>query len=803
MQVSLFKLRPNYNEEKKLWEVVESSSKMVFKDHSQMFKDIEKYRAAIPEEQAYNLYFGSFYSKDNTQGTKAARHGVFYDIICFDIDKIDLEKIEDYIDPICEELAIDRKKTAIVATGNGLQFVIRVHSGWDNVRFFKDNKAHYGWWCDKLGKRLMDENLKGDVDTSVFSANRILRFPLTINRKPIIDPFGQRLKENQTLLVKESYIFESNLELQEFEVTDTPCESRTSANALPMGSFGKPDHHSVLGGCDFLKWIKESPEEVHEPHVYAMLSITAQFDDNNQTSNELFNPLSSPSIDSMDLPSKIEQAKTASGPRTCENISTLFAGCGACPNWGKCTSPIQIKGEDFIATEEIGFTTYMVTANGRRKIIRHLDDLYLAYKKEFSYKHLTDVKRILNYDETHFIPTYEPDIMAYAEQKYIPKPTQQERSDFLNKIKVNELEKNTFIDGSRNTGLMNLKNGVLDIRSGALLQHDPGFGFRSVLPFEYDEQQTECPTYDKLMNNLTLGRKELIDILEEYMAFIISGMPYRFQKFLILSGAGNNGKTTFINLVRSMVGEGNYSSLEIATIAKDQFGMAGLDGKLVNFSEEEPVSCFSETGNLKKITGDSPIRARNLYESAFEFTNRAKVIMSYNEVPYLSDTSKGMQRRMLVIPFDLNLEETPDAMIENLPSKLKNEMSAIFKRILKAHKRLLENGFTQSSIVDKEVSKMVRDSDAVQEWFNDFCEVTEDSRNRVSYLAAYQLFRSENQGESKLTLRGFTKKMKGLAKPKGFDYSVVRSGDKVERNFIKLKILTSNNVTNSHNDSAF
>lgn len=802
MQVSLFKLRPEYDQEKKNWKVVESSSRMVFKDHSQMFTDIERYRAAIPDDEAYNLYFGSFYSKDNTQGTKAARNGVFYDIICFDIDKIDLEKINDYIDPICQELSIDRKKTAIIATGNGLQFVIRVYEGWDNVRFFKDNKAHYGWWCDKLEKRLTEENLKGDVDTSVFSANRILRFPLTKNRKPIIDPFGQRLKEDQQLIVKDSYIIEQNLELQEFELTDTPCESRTSANALPMGSFGKPDHHSVMQGCDFLKWIKDSPEEVHEPHVYAMLSITAQFDDNNQITNELFSPLSSPSIDSMDLPSKIEQAKTASGPRTCENISTLFSGCGSCPNWGKCTSPIQIKSEDHIATEDCGFTTRMPTANGRIKIIRHVDDLYLAYKKEFNYKHLTDVKRMMNYNGTHFEPTYDPDVMGFAEDKYRPKPTQAERAEFLHKIKVNELERNSFIDGSRNTGLINLKNGVLDVKSGALLQHDPGFGFRSVLPFKYDEQQTECPTYDKLMMNLTLGRKELIDILEEYIAFVISGMPYRFQKFLILSGSGNNGKTTFINLIRSMVGEGNYSSLEIATITKDQFGMAGLDGKLVNFSEEEPVSCFNETGNLKKVTGNSPIRARNLYESAFEFVNRAKIIMSYNEVPYLSDTSKGMRRRMLVIPFDLNLENNPEAKIENLDDKIKNEMSAIFKRILKAHKRLTENGFSESSIVDKEVSKMVRDSDAVQEWFNDFCEVTNKEKDTITYKKAFEFFKAENQGESKLTLRGFTKKMKNISQTNGFDYSVVREDTKVHRMFTGIKVLVSKD-NDSFSDSIF
>ncbi len=774
MPVLLIALRP-YTDDNNTLQLTDRYTNIHIKDHKTLFKDVEKVLEAIPKEKRYNLYFSAYYALP-----EAPRKGISQDTITFDIDHINLEHIDRYIEPILTTLGIQRSKTVIIATGNGLQFLIQVKDSWKQASYFKDNRGHYKWWCDKIEKSLKDETLEGDVDSSVFSPSRLLRLPFTQNRKPMVDPFGSDVN------IKQATLIQGDLAPQPFNLTDTPFEAKGSSNVLPTGTYGKPDVESILEGCNFLKWIKESPDEIHEPQVYAMLSITALFPDEQKTTRELFGKLSSPSIDAMDLDIKIEQAKTASGPRTCENIATLWSGCGDCENFGKCKSPIQIKGPNFIATADQGFTMIDFTSTGAIKYIRCFEDLMLFYYKEFKYINLGEVERIMNYTGTHFVPTNATAVKCYAQNHFKPKlQKEQEAMEFLNLINRNHYTDMDFITDKKTVGKLNLHNGVLDLATAELVDHDPKFGFRHVLPYDYDRSSTVCPVWDRFMDMITCSRPELQNILEEYIAYVLSNQEYIFQKILILSGSGANGKSTLINIIRLLCGEGNYCSVPITSISRDQFALAQLDSKLVNFSEEEPVSCFSETGNLKRITGNTPVNGRHPYEKAFEFTNKAKIIISYNKIPYLSDTSEGMLRRLMIVPFNYDLLKNEDKLIKDLMPKIRKELPAILNRMIIAYSRLMKaRKFTRSQECDYALESMVRDSDAFQEWCAEFVTVTHDDNDRHSLQTAYDFYLADmekGKNEKVLGYRGFIRKLKDFATKHGLQIKKAKVNSKVTR----------------------
>ena len=93
------------------------------------------------------------------------------------------------------------------------------------------------------------------------------------------------------------------------------------------------------------------------------------------------------------------------------------------------------------------------------------------------------------------------------------------------------------------------------------------------------------------------------------------------------------------------MGDDNCANISIVSLNQSQFAGASLHGKLVNFSEEEPPECFKETGVFKNITGDGVLSVQYKFGDAFEMRNKAKLVISYNDMPYLADTTKGMLRR--------------------------------------------------------------------------------------------------------------------------------------------------------------
>jgi len=460
----------------------------------------------------------------------------------------------------------------------------------------------------------------------------------------------------------------------------------------------------------------------------------------------------------------------------------------------------QLKGLDSVkeqlnkaasVSKEGGFS-YWDDSSGRPKLIRQYTALQAHYNGKFKYKNFSEIRRIMIWNGTHYITTNEIGIKCFAEDNFLQPVKELEAKEFLNLVKRRNEADVDFLHSGMDRKL-NLKTGVLDVQSEELSAHDPKVGFRYVLPYEYRPEEKDCPTWDLLLKNLTCNRKELQDIIEEFMAYTIFGMSYKeMQYILILSGSGANGKSTLINCISAMIGEENHKSVPISTLNNDQFALANLDEKLANFGEEEPVSCFKETGNLKRITGGTTLTARNPYESSFDFVNKAKIIITYNEMPYLGDTSPGMLRRLVVVPFDLDFTANPEKKIADVLPKIRGELPAILNRIVEKYQKIKKSKeLTKSDLVSYEINKMVRDSDPFFEWFEDYVEITKNAGAKVAVSTAYESYQQvmelgKNEAH-KISEKGFKKKMRRMVK-KGVQEKVVFINGKSVRGYINIKI---------------
>lgn len=711
-------------------------------------QDLPKFMGS---KEQYNLFYTVGH---HLKGERTKKSWQGQDIIPFDLDGIDLDRIDEYPPLVAKACEFDLDKTAIIYSGNGCHILVQVPMfGSEDKEYIKDKRKGYRQLCDRIEALCKEKGLSYDKDTTCWDYARILRLPFTENKKVKKQEDGS-LQE----IIRQCTVKQNNLEEQDFKIPQ--LEKVKESLSLKNGSFPTPDHKEVTKECNFFGWLKDSPEEVHEPHAYAMLSIAGNFQDEQETAKELYSHFSSPSISSKPFDEFLEQALSTSGPRTCAGINDVWGKCGQCKHNGTITSPILLKGIDHIGTEHMGFTTINVSGKGKT---RHYDDLLKFFDRTYQHKSVGAINKIYLWHDSHYKITDEVFIRNFADKSFIPYSKSDEKREFLAKVKDSSYTEQTFLDNEKAKGMVNLGNGMLDLSNKTILPHNPDKEFLYCLPFDYDPSAT-CPRWDTFMSEVTLGRECLRDIIHEYLGYIISGSNYKYQKALILDGSGNNGKTTFLKVMKKLVGSTNISNLSLDSLQTQVFASAGLHGKLCNISEEEPAKTFREqNGVFKNLTGDGVVNAQHKFGNPFEFDNKAKIIITYNEMPYVNDTTKGMLRRLLITPWDYDVSKFPEKKDPDIEYKLFEELPGIFNRCLEGWYRLeKQKGFTQSKYVENKVNQVHSFSDVVYRFLEECtvkCSAEECVLVDYLYEAYCKFHDAEGEASKKITKNSFQRRL--------------------------------------------
>lgn len=754
-----------------------------------MFKSFEKMvRVEYSEDERNNVFYTL-----NHNGTRKRQTFISAEAICFDIDKINIADIDLYVSHVAEATGTDANKCGVVATGNGIHYVILLHKEITDFEEFRAQKKHYKYWCKRIQDSLESSGLIGKVDTSVYDHGRILRVPYTQNIKPmvlsdrkLVEKYGTEEQKATEVIIKDATMMNANIIQQNFKLQTAASDAWQETKKQRKDDYGKPDKDYILNQCEFLKFAKDNHADFEEPLWYASLGVTAFLQDDFETAHLYSKDHAGYDFDSTQK--KLEYSLSATGPRSCENINDLWDRCGECSHFGKCTTPLQLKAEDFIATEETGFTKIV-----KGKTVYAERDLLAHVMTKTPLKYIGELCRFMVYEDNFFKSVHKEWPKSLAEIKFLPKPDKDTvRMSFLNLCKAAGDTPLDFItDHTKKSGLINLENGIINISTGNIIPHDPKWGFTYKLPYSFNAAVTTCPTWDLFMQNFTLGRQHLIDCIEEFIGYTLSGMDYTYNTALILSGKGANGKSTLVNFMQALVGEMNCSSVSIKNVEKDLFLAASLEGKLLNVSEEESPESFRETGVFKKITGDGTIQVRQLYERGYDMRNRAKLVLTFNQMPYLGDTTPGMLRRLLIVPCDLNTDTMPDKVIANIGSKLLAEREGVLNRCIKAYQRLVaRKGFLYPKETAIIVDNMVNSSSPIMDWINTFVLITEKETDTATMGQCFKSFVAMNDGSTRIKSRNFMQRLEAiLESTPGTQYLLTKTGNSVSRKITGIKLL--------------
>jgi putative DNA primase/helicase len=403
----------------------------------------------------------------------------------------------------------------------------------------------------------------------------------------------------------------------------------------------------------------------------------------------------------------------SSGPRTCANINAIWGGCASCPNYEKVKSPILIKGDDHIATQDAGFRKVKILKDGTVTAgAPNYDDMVKYFNQLHDYTTIIDTRQVWIFDETHWIPMERVELEAFAETILQPKPSSTERKEFVAKVILYNLRTLDFFETD---GMMNLQNGVLDVETGELMEHTSEYGFRYTIPFDYNPE-APCERFDTFMEEITLCDPDLTNLILEYIGYCLSGCPaYKGEKAMILLGDGSNGKSVLLDVIRFLAGKDAYASISMADIQNEQHRFQ-LVGKLFNVSEETPRRSLADSSMFKNLITGGEMTVKKVYQPPFSVNNHCKFIFAANDLPDSTDRTNGMFRRLLIVPF--RAEFTGQQIDRKIRQKLQAEASGILNRVIEGYIRLSKNDyhFTQSQKAEESRANYTSEINSLGDW---------------------------------------------------------------------------------------
>ena len=153
--------------------------------------------------------------------------------------------------------------------------------------------------------------------------------------------------------------------------------------------------------------------------------------------------------------------------------------------------------------------------------------------------------------------------------------------------------------------MLNLKNTRLDIRTGECLEFSPDIIEFGRIPVTYDPS-AYCSDLDKMLNRVFMGDREVINLFEELLGATLL-KHNRYQKAFLFCGKGSNGKSTILDLIRTFLGIGNYSTLSLEEVT-GRFNKILLEHKYANIGDDIDNVTIKDTGTLKKMIAFFPCK---------------------------------------------------------------------------------------------------------------------------------------------------------------------------------------------------
>lgn len=318
-----------------------------------------------------------------------------------------------------------------------------------------------------------------------------------------------------------------------------------------------------------------------------------------------------------------------------------------------------------------------------------------------------------------------------------------------------------------NPYLIGVANGVIDLRTGELHRGRPDLHITRRAPVAYSPSFTS-PRFQTFLDEATYGDKEYQEWLQKVFGYTLTGLRTYDHMYLMYGPAGS-GKNVMVESLVKLMGTKQYAFPMDSTVlaqndgranTSDQYYWAELRGRRMVWVDELPESERLKENSVKKLTGSSEISARSPGEKPFTFESQAKLWITTNHRPIITDDA--MWRRIRPIPW-MNVPTNPDPTLKAYLHDPEGGLPAVLSWAVEGAIKLLNSKEPDAigwcSVVSNAAEMYRKNEDRMGMFLEEETDYDVASSTSIkSLFLVYQKW-SEDRGERPMTQIGFTRKL--------------------------------------------
>jgi putative DNA primase/helicase len=309
--------------------------------------------------------------------------------------------------------------------------------------------------------------------------------------------------------------------------------------------------------------------------------------------------------------------------------------------------------------------------------------------------------------------------------------------------------------------LLNVPNGTLELRAGTLRPHRREDRLTKLCPVAY-HPEAKAPRWEQFLGEVFQGNAALISFLQRWVGYTLTGDSSE-RKFVILHGPGKNGKSTFVETLRFILGSDYAAHANSETFLRKRLGtipadLASLQGKRLVTVAETGEGRSLDAATIKTATGRDRLKVRLLHHNFFEYTPQFKLYLSTNHKPDIPADDQAVWDRVRLIPFRRTFEEHEQD--KHLDEKLRSEAPGILAWAVQGCLQWQKDGLAVPDTVTAATLQYRSEMDVIAQFLQDCCVLQPSATVRPKQLhEAYATWCAEN-AEKPLGLRKFGENVK-------------------------------------------
>lgn len=300
---------------------------------------------------------------------------------------------------------------------------------------------------------------------------------------------------------------------------------------------------------------------------------------------------------------------------------------------------------------------------------------------------------------------------------HIPQLNKAKRSEVMSYLDI-LIRENT---PAASANLIAFRNGLYDIYTDEFVPFSHEHIITNKIEWDYNPNAYYDLT-DEVLNNIACDDPDIRSLLEEMVGYCLFRRN-ELGKAFILTGSGSNGKSTFLNMVKTMLGKRNLSVLDLKKLG-DRFSTVMLVDKLANIGDDISDEFVTDAAEFKKIVTGETIDAEQKGQPKFDFEPYVKLIFSANNIPRIGKgrDSGAILRRLVIVPFNAKFDDSNPNFKPFIGDSLKGQesMEYLIQLGIQGLKRVLINRkFTTSQKIQDELDEFEESNNPILGFFKE------------------------------------------------------------------------------------